>query len=124
MFKQLAAIFLLLAFSAQMFSHAFIVLDYYTNTAAFAKNCENKAVPRMHCNGKCQMMKKLKQQEKKEQQSPERKGYKNNELISCRSFFTIVDFEKTNSLQSFSIYDAIHFPHGIYTDIFHPPGLV
>lgn len=70
------------------FCKAAIVLNYYTNTTAFAKKCENKASPQMHCNGKCQMMKKLKQEEKKDGEDPERKIENKNEVLSCRSFFT------------------------------------
>jgi len=58
MFKQLTAILLLLAFSAQTFSSPFILLDYYVNTAAYARKCVNKAKPKLQCNGKCQVMKK------------------------------------------------------------------
>lgn len=43
-------------------------MDYYANTAAYAKNCINKSKPVLHCNGKCQMMKQLQEEEKKEQQ--------------------------------------------------------
>ena len=59
MCKQLTAAFLLLAFVAQTFKGPFILVDYYANTAAFAKNCINKAIAKMHCNGKCQLMKQL-----------------------------------------------------------------
>ncbi|GAB2829956.1 hypothetical protein [Ferruginibacter profundus] len=87
MFKQIAAIFLIIAFTAQAFSGGFVLLNYYSNTAAFAKNCENKARPKMHCNGKCQMMKKLKQEEKQDQQNPERKSDNKIEVLSSKSFF-------------------------------------
>jgi len=70
MFRPLTASLFLMAFVIQMFSGQLIVLDYYANTTAFAKNCINKARPKMHCNGKCQMMKKLQQQENKDQQTP------------------------------------------------------
>jgi hypothetical protein len=33
------------------------------NLEAYKKACVNKAKPMMHCNGKCQMLKKLKKQE-------------------------------------------------------------
>jgi len=42
-------------FFAQTFSNAVIVAGYYVNTGAYAKNCENKDKPWMHCNGKYQM---------------------------------------------------------------------
>jgi len=85
--KQLTAIFLIVAFTVQTFSSGFVVLDYYSNTASFAQNCENKARPKMHCNGKCQMMKKLKQEEKQDQQNPERKSENKIGVLSSKSFF-------------------------------------
>lgn len=87
MFKPIAAILLIIAFIAQTFSGGLVMINYYTNTAAFAKNCENKARPKMHCNGKCQMMKKLKQEEKQDQQNPERKSEVKVEVLSSKSFY-------------------------------------
>ncbi|MDN3659132.1 hypothetical protein QWZ08_26040 [Ferruginibacter paludis] len=81
MFKQLTAIILIAAFVAQTFSGGFVMLDYYTNKATFAKNCINKTRPVLHCNGKCQMMKKLKQEESRDKQSPERKNAGKNEVL-------------------------------------------
>ncbi len=93
MFKQVIAFLFLSAFILQVFSKVFIVVDYFTNTQAFAKNCENKAKPKMHCNGKCQMMKKLKQEEKKDEQNPERKGENKNEyVLSSKSFYPELKF--------------------------------
>lgn len=87
MFKPIAAILLIIAFIAQTFSGGLVMINYYTNTAAFAKNCENKARPKMHCNGKCQMMKKLKQEEKQDQQNPERKSEVKVQELSSKSFY-------------------------------------
>lgn len=93
MFKQIIAFVFLLAFGVQTFSKAFIVFDYFANTKAYAKNCENKAKPIMHCNGKCQMMKKLKQEEKKDEQNPERKSENKNEIVlSSKSFYPLLHF--------------------------------
>ena len=60
MLKKIFAFILILAIAAQTFNQLTIVIDYYTNRAVYAKNCENKAKPMLHCNGRCQMMKKLK----------------------------------------------------------------
>jgi hypothetical protein len=68
MFRQLGAILLLFSFSTKMFDKAVTVLDYQANTTTFAKNSENKEKPVMHCNGKCQMIKQLKKESRKEQQ--------------------------------------------------------
>ncbi len=92
--KQITAFIFLLAFAGQTFSKAFVVFDYFTNTQAYAKNCENKAKPTMHCNGKCQMMKKLKQEEKKDQQNPERKSENKKEiLLSSKLFYSTLKFD-------------------------------
>ena len=81
MLKQITAAVLLLAFTASSFCRAVIAMDYYTNTTAYAKNCENKSLPKLHCNGKCQMMKKLQQEEKKTRVVPKKK-----QVIKQRSF--------------------------------------
>lgn len=83
----------LVAFALQTFNRAIIEFDYITNTKSYAANCENKARPKMHCNGKCQMMKKLKQEEKKDEQNPERKAENKNEIIlSSKSFYPTLKF--------------------------------
>lgn len=60
----LVPILILLVF-AQTFSKWFVVLEYDLNKGFISKNlCINKARPKLHCNGKCQMMKKLAEEEK------------------------------------------------------------
>jgi hypothetical protein len=87
MLKRITAALLLLAFMASSFCRAVIVMDYYTNSTAYAKNCENKSRPKLHCNGKCQMMKKLQQEEKKDEGNPEKKAGHKTGVISSKSFF-------------------------------------
>ena len=56
---------LLLLMTIQTFSKWVVVIDYNLNRNYIAKNlCVNRARPKMHCNGKCQMMKKLAEEEK------------------------------------------------------------
>jgi hypothetical protein len=98
MFKQLTAIILIAAFVAQTFSSGFVMLDYYTNTATFANNCINKTRPVLHCNGKCQMMKKLKQEESRDKQNPERKNAGKNEVL----YLTTVQYTCQSSVDLFS----------------------
>ncbi|MBS1512414.1 MAG: hypothetical protein JST86_16330 [Bacteroidetes bacterium] len=119
--KSLSAIILIAAFAAQSFSGGFIMLDYYSHTAAFAKNCENKARPQMHCNGRCQMMKKLKAEEKKDEQNPERKADNKTVVLSSKSFFCSVitaiipAFSKPSAgSNTFSLQDMEYA-------FFHPP---
>jgi hypothetical protein len=119
--RQLVALFILTAFLAQTFSKTFVVMDYYANTAAFAQNCENKARPAMHCNGKCQMMKKLKQQEKKEAENAERKGSLQMEVISSKAFFASIPHITTTTQQHFFVRNN-NSVHDIAAAIFHPPA--
>ena len=86
MLKQLTAALLILAFTASTFCRTVIVLDYYANATAYTKVCINKAKLAMHCNGKCQMMKKLEQEEKNDQDNLERKSENKNEIPPATSF--------------------------------------
>jgi hypothetical protein len=124
MFKQLTATILLLAFVAQTFSAPFIRLDYYFNQADYAKNCVNKKRPKMHCNGQCQVMKKIQEEEKKDQEQAERKMGSKLEVLSSRSFYT------NNITQGFSEPISIaYFVGNDDTEIkmprsfFHPPSI-
>lgn len=124
MFRQVAAIFLFFSFALQVFNRSLIVLDYFANTASFAKACENKARPLLHCNGKCQMMKKLKEEEKKDQQNPERKSENKDDVVSSQSFFTTFLAEKTIVLKSFTTHYSAFISQEAYRDIFRPPAVV
>ncbi|MGG9971092.1 hypothetical protein ACQ33O_04780 [Ferruginibacter sp. SUN002] len=105
--KQSIAFIFILSFGAQTFTKSLIVFDYYSNTKAYAKNCENKAKPKMHCKGKCQMMKKLKQEEKKDEQNPERKSENKNEItLSSKSFYPALKY--TNN-HADNIYPVINY---------------
>ena len=123
MLKQLTATVLLLAFVAQTFSAPFIRLDYYFNQADYAKNCVNKARPKMHCNGNCQVMKKIQEEEKKQQQQDERKMGTKVEIVSSGSFFatTVAIFSEPIVSIYFTRNDnnQIKIPRFI----FHPPSV-
>lgn len=123
LYKRLIAVLFLTAFFAQTMSRTFLWADYYTNTAKYAKNCENKARPKMHCNGKCQMMKKIQQEEKKDAENPERKSENKNEvLLSSKSFFATVTPEFEVAINSQKI--PVHSNNGLVDrslDFFHPP---
>lgn len=120
MFKQVTAILLLLAFSAQTFSSPFAILDYYVNTAAYAKNCVNKAKPKIHCNGKCQVMKKLQEEEKKGQQNNEQKTVSKVQVLSSRSFFSLLIIP-AGTPRKLTAFDPMSFPVDRSLAVFHPP---
>ncbi|HEY8919023.1 MULTISPECIES: hypothetical protein [unclassified Chitinophaga] len=84
--KQVAAILLLIGVLSQTFSKMLIVAEYELNRDYIAKNlCVNRNKPKMHCNGKCHMMRKMKQEEKSEQENPERRAENKLEII-CAAF--------------------------------------
>ncbi len=105
----------------QTFSKTLIVAEYQLNREYIAKNlCVNKSRPKMHCNGKCHMMKKMKQEEKQDQENPERRAENKFEII-CAAFHTA-------GITPFRIVSAFPYPvfqERICTEFasscFHPP---
>ncbi|HTR31932.1 MAG TPA: hypothetical protein VMH27_21815 [Puia sp.] len=74
-FKQCIAFLLLVCVILQTFSQAVICVDFYANREYIARNlCVNRNKPAMHCNGHCQLCKRLVHEEgNKDKSSPERK---------------------------------------------------
>jgi hypothetical protein len=119
--KKIAALLLLLAFTAQTFSRSIVIFNFYIHQSYIAANqCENRYRPMLHCDGKCQLAKKLKNQEKKEQQNPELKLENKNEVISSRSFF-MIDLATPAPCYShyFNFYAAKPVDRSF--TVFHPP---
>jgi hypothetical protein len=118
----IGTLILFIVLLAQTFDKLCITLDYYANTSAYSQNCENKDKPMMHCCGKCQLRKKLLQEEK-DKQNPDRRAENKNEVVlSSKSFFATV-----SPITSYEL--DIQHPH--YSEakertmprsIFHPPG--
>ena len=122
LYRQLAALIFLAAFLAQTFSKAFDIADYYSNKVKYAANCENKSRPMMHCNGQCQLMKKLKEKEDKEQKNPQRKYEQRNEItLLSKTYFPEVSlFEDEADSTKYTPYKDPYYA-GCTFDIFHPP---
>ena len=124
MLRYLVVILFLSGFTAQTFNRVFIVLDYYANTASFAKNCENKTKPAMHCNGKCGMMKKLNAEEKKDRQAPERKGENKTEVLSSTNYFATLRNTDLKTKTSYVVRHVFMPLHPWAFAVFHPPLMV
>jgi len=123
MLRYIATILLLVAFTTQTFHKVAIVLGYYTNTTTFAAKCENKARPQLRCKGKCQMMKKLEAEEKKEAQNPDLKADTKVEVLSSKSYFTtsIITISAVKTIYPATANSSACT--GVARSIFHPPGL-
>ena len=120
MLRNITVISLIIAFAAQTISGAVVSFGYYINPDTFAKNCVNKARPTLHCNGKCQMMKKIKEEGKKEQENQERKTDNKITVLSSRSFFaTIIAV----NIQYKITYPVTGCPAAVHRSsaVFHPP---
>jgi len=123
-FKNISALVLLLAFGLQCFNKTFIVVDYYRNTEAYAKVCINKSRTKMHCNGQCAMMKKLKADEKKDADNPERKQENKGENFSpfILNYEMTIAVRKTiiNNYPLLDVKRTCEMPRSC----FRPPGMV
>jgi len=75
--KLFITVFLMLIWLCQLSGRYFVMLDFYINQEYIAANlCENRDKPAMHCNGKCHLSKKLKEEDKRDQDNPERKDHR------------------------------------------------
>lgn len=124
MLRVIAILVLLVSFAAQTFQQAAIVLDYHLRTAAYEKTCENKARPQLHCNGKCQMAKKLREQEQKEQQAPQLKLDRQSETFAPQTSFALAALPVLTAPRH--TYPVLNTgsPIARTRSIFHPPALV
>jgi hypothetical protein len=123
LYGQLIVSLFLAIFLAQTFSHFFIIADYYTHIAEYAKNCENKAFPMMHCNGKCQLMKKLRQEQKEDQDNQERLANGKNEVVFFSRSGLACLTAPVLDLHSVATSEIRYYGPSLIlcVDIFHPP---
>jgi len=114
---------LILLLMTQTFSHLFVVWSFRINQDYIAKNlCENRYRPVLHCNGNCVLMKKMKQEQKQERESPgDLKLEVASVVISSKTFFGVTS--DPNVVKTNSYYPAINtgIPVDRSADIFHPP---
>lgn len=119
---KLTAILLIIAIISSTFSRFFIYAGFEMNRNYIAsKLCENRNKPWLHCNGKCYLLKKIKQAEEK-QNSAERESQKNLIQESLCEDNPEVKFY-TQLLRVIAIpNNRIDLPKG-YNAIFRPPQL-
>ena len=119
---KLTAVLLIITIISSSFSRFFIYAGFEMNKSyIIAKLCENRNKPWLHCNGKCYLMKKIKQAEDK-QSNTERESQIN--LIQ-ESFCEEIQQVKfyTQLLRVIAIpNNRIDLPQG-YSAIFRPPQL-
>ena len=120
--NRIIALILFLAFIVQSFDGAFITINYYLNSSAYAKNCENKNKPMLHCNGKCQLVKKL-QQEENNKSFPDRRSENKSEIMLYSKFLVLI---AKPVIITKNLYPGILFTKETKMPryLFHPPGIL
>jgi len=120
--KYTIVILLLTALIAQSFSRSIAMADYMINLDAYKKACINKAKPMMHCNGKCQMLKKMKKQEGDNGTGTAAPKFNQPDIVlSSKSFFPSLEFVTILNCSSFHIQDQSKFCNNYLASIFRPP---
>jgi hypothetical protein len=122
--RYLLVILLMGAFALQNFQRLAIVLDYYSNQRAYAVLCENRNKPQLHCNGKCQMMKKLKAEEKNDANSRDSKLMGFDDVVSSRSFFAELPDKRFQLLSRRYPEFSSPLSAGQMLRIFRPPAMI
>ena len=119
--KKLVSISLLFCILLSSLGQSVILVHYLINKNYYATVlCENKAKPKMHCNGKCKMMKEMKEQEKKEQSptAPTKEKQETVQFFLKSTAFTFNIFTETKNYNSFYLLPKVQ---SVSFSIFHPP---
>lgn len=115
----------MLVLSIQVLSKVALVINYHVNQAEITrKYCENKAKPKLQCNGKCHLAKQLAKQEKQEKPSSETNKFKLDILDFTANISSLLTFNyPALSLESNFNYHYSEFRSDSYLDdTFHPPA--
>ena len=92
------------------------------NVDAYKKACINKAKPILHCNGKCQMFKKMKKQAGANQaNAPIPNFYQNEIVLSTKTYFPKIEFVLIQKRSEYGTY-ASYWTSNYMSKIFHPPS--
>ena len=110
------------SFLFQCSAYVLIYADFAANQDYIAKNlCENRDKPDMKCNGKCQLCKRLKAEDRKENKGlPAGKNLKQNTLFSsAKNIFNSAAVN--NDANQYASYSNASFSSLHKQGVFHPP---
>ena len=121
MINRLIAITILLALVSANLSGLFVYAEFKANQKYIAAAlCENRDKPQMHCNGKCYLMKKLKdaqEKEKKQEQETQKKGAQYVSIIHAPTEVSFIGFKLKKEKPTLTSFKLPEFS----TEIPHPP---
>lgn len=108
----------------QSFYRSIMALDYELRLPSYLAKCINIDRPELHCNGQCELMKRVKDQEKKD-------AKKNIVVYESSALYTVnllfdFNFLLHNSYRKADAFTAsvISYNFQYHSSIFHPPSLV
>ncbi|MBW8685449.1 hypothetical protein [Chitinophaga rhizophila] len=117
--RYLFAIIILFGLLLQNFSQLVIMVKYKMDEAYIASVlCENRAMPEMHCNGKCYLKKQLKKDEQQQQNGSTGKEKYEVSYINVLQEFSFEPVAPSISLLVHYQDPELHTP---LISIFHPP---
>ncbi len=125
--KQVLAISFVLLLFLQPLSKIWIYVSFKINQDYIAKNlCINRDKPAMHCNGKCQLIKKLNEADKDEQkQFPQTLNEKSDVLYCNNLADSLLPQPLYNSHKKQSIcFNKFLYKFSFNSDIFLPPKFI
>lgn len=121
--KYTIVILLFTALLAQTFSRSIAMADYMVNLESYKKACVNKAKPMMHCNGKCQLLKKMKKQAGDNGTNANAPKFNQPDyVLSSKSFFPTLSIVTISNCNIFQIQDQSKFSNNYLASIFRPPS--
>ncbi len=97
-------------------------VDYLLDKQAYARFCENKKRPMLHCNGQCQLSKKIAKEEQKNAPMAPAAATKNDwapyQMVSLQFLFTQQETLLEHCIGLFPS-TSIHWGNSL----FHPPNV-
>ncbi len=112
---------LISAIMLQVLGKSFIYADYIINKKAITqKYCVNKSKPKLHCNGKCHMMMKMKEEDKKEN-TPTNNIKEKYEIQLFTCFKASLELPNTITTIKHHSFYVISKSASHLLSVFHPP---
>lgn len=125
--KFLITIFSVVLITLQIFAPSLLVSLFYANQKAIAeKYCINKTKPKLHCDGKCYLRKKLNQINGSDTNDNNNSEWNINlrvdPFVVCQKHK--IEFCFINGIKDFQLYKSSYYPESFSANIFRPPVVV
>jgi hypothetical protein len=122
--KFIASTIFILLLLTQVFSKWLMVIDYAVNKDYIAKNlCENRNKPTLHCNGKCQLMKKMAVEDDQSNKTTSGSSVAKTPFteVLFNAAFSLISLATSASDCLYNDFYLVAIPSSFHSSIFHPP---